>query len=606
MNPSTPFKPLRVWPGVAIVIVQWIFWVVVPRVVPGTDINGLLGGVGCGLLVLLWWLFFSRAPWVERFGAIVLMVAGVIAVRRVVHESIAGAGMGMLLFFYSVPALSLALVTAAVIARHWTTARRRGTLAAAILIGCGALAVIRTDGVTGEFASDFHWRWTPTAEERLLAEAGTPLDTPAPLVAPPPAPAPPPAGAAATGGGRVFRPGEKGGTEVPPSTTKDTAVWPGFRGPVRDNIVRGVRLDTDWSRSKPVEIWRHPVGPGWSSFSVDGDFIYTQEQRGSDEVVSCYRLSTGAPVWRHKDATRFYESNAGAGPRGTPTLSGGRVYTLGATGVVNALDARDGSVIWSRNAATDTGAPLPDWGFAGSPLVKDDLVVVATAGRYAAYDIATGRPRWSGESGGSGYSSPHLATIGGVEQIVLLNTSGAISLAPSNGQVLWKHEWRSDGIVQPSLIDGSDILMGSGFGGELGTRRISVTRTAGGWTTAERWTSQGLKPYFNDFVVHEGHAYGFDGAILACIDLADGKRKWKGGRYGHGQLIVLSEQDVLLVLSEEGELALVSATPDQFTELSRVPAIEGKTWNHPVLVGDILLVRNAEEMAAFRVKLLVR
>jgi hypothetical protein len=140
----------------------------------------------------------------------------------------------------------------------------------------------------------------------------------------------------------------------------------------------------------------------------------------------------------------------------------------------------------------------------------------------------------------------------------------------------------------------------------LGIRRLAVAYDSGGWTVQERWTSTGLKPYFNDFVVHRGHAFGFDGSILSCIDLADGKRKWKGGRYGSGQLVLLAEQDLLLVISEEGELALVSASPDQFREVSRFAAIERKTWNHPVLVRDILLVRNGEEMAAFRLAVLGR
>jgi outer membrane protein assembly factor BamB len=168
--------------------------------------------------------------------------------------------------------------------------------------------------------------------------------------------------------------------------------------------------------------------------------------------------------------------------------------------------------------------------------------------------------------------------------------------------MLWEHRWVPNAsILQPARTSNGDILIAAGDAmAGIGMRRIAVKRDAGSWTTEERWTSHSLKPFYNDFVVHEGHAFGFDGSILACIDLADGARKWKGGRYGHGQMILLPDQDLLLVVSEEGELALVSATPDRFTEVARFKAIEGKTWNHPVLVGDVLLVRNGEEMAAFR------
>jgi outer membrane protein assembly factor BamB len=567
-------KPLRLWPGVLAVVLQWLAWLVLPILVPEAKLYGMLAGFfGGGLAVVLWWLFFSRAPWSERVGAIVLMPVAVFATSHIVHKSIANGAMGMLLTILAIPILSLALVCWAAARRRLASGPRRASMVATILLACGGFTLLRTGGMSGDGDSDLHWRWAQTPEERLLALAG---DEPA---------APPSIPAAAT----TF------------------AYWPGFRGPDRDGVVRGVQIATDWSRSPPVELWRRPIGPGWSSFAVRGDLLYTQEQRGDDEDVACYNVTTGQPIWRHHDATRFWESNAGAGPRATPTLSNGHVYTCGATGIVNALDAADGAVVWSRNVAADTGKKVPGWGFASSPLVVDDVVIVAASGRLVAYDLASGDLRWLGPAGGGGYSSPHLATIDGVKQILLLNGAGAISVAPAAGTQLWKYPWPGDGIVQPALTADGDVLIGTGSGlgaGDgMGVRRIAVAQGPGGWTALERWTSVGLKPYFNDFVVHKGHAFGFDGSILACIDLADGKRKWKGGRYGHGQLILLSDQDLLLVLSEKGELALVAATPDQFRELARFPAIEGKTWNHPVLVGDVLLARNDQEMAAFRLSL---
>jgi outer membrane protein assembly factor BamB len=372
---------------------------------------------------------------------------------------------------------------------------------------------------------------------------------------------------------------------------------------MRDGIVHGVRINTDWTSSPPREIWRHAIGPGWSSFAVRGDLVYTQEQRGEDEVVSCYRLSTGAPVWRHRDPIRFWEAEGGAGPRATPTVDNGRVYAMGATGIVNALDANTGAVIWSRNAPTDTEHTVPDWGVASSPIVVNGLVIVSVAGRLAAYDAATGAPRWLGPAGGGGYSSPHLATLHGVPQVLMIRGARTIGVAPSDGTLLWEFSTGqpSVAIVQPAVTDNGDVLISDGdtMVGN-GIRRVAVSRNGSEWKAEERWNSRGLKPAFNDYVVHKGYAYGFDPTILAAIDLGDGARTWKGGRYGNGQLLLLADQDLLLVISEEGELALVSATPDQYTELARMPALNGKTWNHPVVVGDILLVRNGEEMAAYR------
>jgi outer membrane protein assembly factor BamB len=479
-----------------------------------------------------------------------------------------------------------------------------------MVLACAVWTLFRTDGIMGGAGAQLQWRWTKTAEERLLAQADDEPTAAPPATAATEGPSVPPAPAVSAPTPATATPAAVA-TPVPTKerrvSTADAHVdWPGFRGPKRDGVISGVRIETDWTKAPPVAMWRRAIGPGWSSFAVNGDLLYTQEQRGDYEVVSCYRVSTGQPVWRHRDQVRFWESNGGAGPRGTPTLNNGRLYTFGATGVLNALDAHDGSVIWSHNVGTDLGKKVPMWGFSSSPLVIDDVVIVAASGTLVGYEAETGERKWSGPAHLGSYSSPQRSTIDGVTQVVLLSGSGATSVTPASGKLLWEYPWEEGGatIVQPAATGDGDILVTTtATTGGVGLRRLAVAHNADGWKVDAKWTSTGLKPYFNDFVVHKGHAYGFDGSILSCIDLADGSRKWKGGRYGNGQLVLLPDQDVLLVVSEEGELALVSATPDQFTEIARVPAIDGKTWNHPVLVRDILLVRNDQEMAAFKLSL---
>jgi len=527
----------------------------------------------CALGVILWWLIFSRARWYERVGALILIVPAVILTKRIVHVSIATGSFGFLLFVLAIPAMSLTLVAAAVLSRRFSSGRRPAVLAAAIVITCGVFALLRTGGATGDFKQDFHFRWSKTPEERLLAQGDESVASPS-----------------------------------APSTTVNTGEWPGFRGPQRDGAVRGVHLKTDWSTSPPVELWRRPIGPGWSSFSVHTGRLYTQEQRGNDEIIACHDVSTGKPVWRHSDPARFYESIGGPGPRATPTLSNGRVYALGATGIMNVLDDQTGAVVWSRNAVSDTGAKIPGWGIAGSPLIVNDMVVVAVSGSLVAYDLATGKPRWFGPKGSDSYSSPQLLTINGVEQIVLMSSTGATSVALADGKELWNHSWPSDTrVMQPAVAgDGQLVIsVGDGMGGN-GTRLIAVKHGQNGtegWTTEEKWTSEDFVPNFTDFVVHKGHAFGFDWGTLACIDLNNGKKKWRAPQHGYGQIVLLPDQDLLLELSEKGELVLIKASPEQFSELARFKVLEGKTWNHPVLIGDVVLVRNDHEMAAFRVPL---
>jgi outer membrane protein assembly factor BamB len=608
-------RNLRLWPAAIIIVLQLAGMFVVPSMMEDAGPVPIMAVVAGGALLLLWWLLASRAPWLERFAVLIPMAAAVPLLPSIAHPSIAGAGQDMLIYVLSVPLMMWALVAYAALTRGSSSITRTAVLLAAIVVATIPLLITRTNGVGGSAGFDVQWRWTPTAEELLLAKNEADPAPPPVTVAPaapqaaapaarqaPPAPAP----AAPQAPAPAALEAPKGqAPRAPASAPQDVpavgaAEWPGFRGAQRDGVAHGVVINTDWSASPPVQMWRRAVGPGWSSFAVRGDLLYTQEQRGDDEIVGCYRVSTGEPVWRHRDPVRFYESNGGAGPRATPTLHGDRLYAHGATGVLNALDARTGKKIWSRDVAADTGRAVPEWGFASSPLIVDDIVVVAASGTLAAYDLASGAPRWKGPSYGGSYSSPHLAAFDGVKHIILLGGPGVVSMGV-DGTKLFEYNWEPGPITQPAITPDGDIIVNTiAMTGGMGTRRLHVTRGANGWNLEERWTSNGLKPYFNDLVVHMGNAYGFDNNILSSINLETGARNWKGGRYGNGQMVLLADQDLLLLTSEDGEAVLVSATPDAHKEIARFPVLSGKTWNHPVVVRDVLLVRNGEEMAAFR------
>jgi outer membrane protein assembly factor BamB len=345
--------------------------------------------------------------------------------------------------------------------------------------------------------------------------------------------------------------------------------------------------------------------------SVVGDRLFTQEQRGPEEAVVCYHADTGQQLWAHSDNARFSETVAGPGPRATPTFANGHLYTLGAAGKLNCLDAATGAVIWSRDAAADSGAKLPIWGFAASPLVADGLVTVYTGGPNGkavnAYAADTGQPAWSAGLGTIGYCSTQFATLAGVPQILIAANDGLTAMDPKTGAQLWRHEWKvPEGmtrITQPTVIGDADVLLGTAF--DMGTRRLHVAHEGSAWDVKELYTTRAIKPYFNDLVYHDGNLYGFDTVFLTCVDANDGKVKWRTRGYGSGQVLLLADQSMLLVLSETGEAALVDAAPAAYHERAKFEALEGKTWNHPVIARGNLYVRNGEEIAAYALPIAV-
>lgn len=388
--------------------------------------------------------------------------------------------------------------------------------------------------------------------------------------------------------------------------------WPGYRGPLRDGIVRQSSLRRSWADKPPKELWRHPVGAGWSSFAVVADRAFTQEQRDGEEVVVCYAVETGEQVWVHQDEVRFDHAipMGGAGPRATPQVDGTRLYTVGATGVLNCLEAPSGRPLWQRNILQDAGGEQPaknlEWGMSGSPLIVGDLVIVnpgGTAGKsVAAYNKLTGEPVWQQGTHVAGYGSPRLETLHGVEQVLIFSGDGIGGHRLTDGQELWFFPWENDPKVnaaQPIVVGDDSVVFGCGYG--VGSARIRLTpQDEGLWKVEQVWKTNRLKPKFNDFLLKDGFLYGLDDGILTCVDVETGKSKWKKGRYNYGQLLQID--DLILVLSEQGEVFLVPATPKAPEELASFKALpEGTTWNHPVLYRGKLLVRNGREAACFDV-----
>ncbi|MDJ0836599.1 MAG: PQQ-like beta-propeller repeat protein [Acidobacteriota bacterium] len=372
--------------------------------------------------------------------------------------------------------------------------------------------------------------------------------------------------------------------------------FPRYLGPNGNNTLAGPVLAEDWATNPPKERWRIEIGAGWSSFAVQGKLAVTQEQRGDKEMVTCYNMDNGAFVWSHADENLFATTIGGDGPRATPNIYDGKVYTYGPTGLLNCLNLADGSLVWQKNAAEENQGTRPEWGYAASPLVYGDLVVVATGGQgrsLIAFNRHDSSKVWAAGDGKPGYATPRIQVLAGKEQIVNFYHNMLAGHDPETGAVLWQTPWGSGNATaaNPLFLDGDRVLISSGYGAGAGLYRI--TGSGEGFSAEQQYLSPRLKAKFANYVQLDGYIYGLDEAVLTCVDPETGDRVWKRGRYGHGQMLLVGK--LLLIQSEKGSLHLVEPNPEKHIELGKIPVLSGKAWNNMAISDNFLLMRNHKE-----------
>lgn len=527
----------------------------------------------------------ATAAVLVRAGLLETVVGSIVdqAVRNIITLILAFAGLvSLLLWFVRESGHALWL--------------RQGLLGALLGLVVVAVGTLRIERVSGDLVPEFTWRWAPARDRRLEARpAGGPAADTAPAAVP-------------GGDSRAAAPAWE-------ATADD---FPRFLGPAGSCSLEGPALDPDWAARPPRESWRRPIGAGWGGFATCGDHAVTLEQRGEDEIVACYAVGTGTPEWAVSVPARHETVLGGVGPRSTPTIRDGVVYSTGGTGWLHAIDGATGRVLWKKDVLADLGidpaahAAAVAWGRAGSPLVTGDAVIVPGGGPRAAdprcaslvaYDRATGERLWTAGDEQISYTTPHLATLGGREAIVSVNEARVVAYDPATRAVVWQFPWpghsNSDATCsQAVVLDDRRVLITKGYGIGAALFELDGERGAEPWALREVWRETGsLKTKFTNVAIHEGHAFGLSDGILECVRLADGKRAWKGGRYGQGQ--VLRVGPLLLVQAESGEVVLVEASPARHTVRGRVAALSGQTWNNLCLAGRRLLVRNAEEAACY-------
>ncbi len=454
----------------------------------------------------------------------------------------------------------------------WSKKRQFGLIASAIIVQCILFATLRMDGLYGNGRPKFTNRWISKSADRFFASANN----------------------------RSFE-----------FDAESNPLWGEFRGKGRTGSFESVEIG-NLNEQPPVQTWAVPVGSAWSSFAIADTVCLTQEQRGEFESVVCYELATGKQLWVHEDSVRFTEPTSGEGPRATPTIDRDLVFTLGASGILNCLEIATGKKIWSRDVLKENNIENRNFGMTGSPLVHNDLVIIAPGSNdteegtaLIGYRRSDGQPIWSSGNETTSYSSPQFATVCGVPAVLCLNGDGLSGHRLSDGQAMFHVHWTSNAaeknnVCQPLVFNDQQeqktrIFISSGYG--RGAAVFEVSPQDSEYQVETVWKNKFLKSKFSSAVTKDQFVYGLDNGILTCLSLEDGSRMWKQGRYGHGQLIRIGSH--LIVLAEKGFLAQVDCDPTRFNETARLDALQDRTWNHPSFDGKYLLVRNDQEAICF-------
>lgn len=376
--------------------------------------------------------------------------------------------------------------------------------------------------------------------------------------------------------------------------------WPIWRGPAHDGISREADWQINWPADGPKQLWKAPVGIGYSSMSVSEGRVFTMGNTDDVDLVSAFDAVNGKALWVHKYDCEAKDPNKYHGTRVTPTVDGPRVYSLSRHGHFFCLEAASGKVVWSKNFGADYGAETPRWGFAGSPLVYGNLLITEVGGNgssVVAFDKVTGREVWKAGSDKVAYSSIVPFGPKGKESLAVLSGAGIVGRSPADGAELWRAEWKTSYDVNaatPIVTDGR-VFVSSGYG-----KGCALIDFSSG-TTKTLWENKNMRNHVGTCVLVDGHLYGFDERELKCLDLATGEEKWSERKYGKGSLLLAGRH--WIVYSDRGYLAVADITPEGCTELTGFQALEGKdTWAIPVLANGLLYCRNLDELACYDVR----